>query len=119
MVSWTRSSAWVGSPVSRSATRYSASRWGSASASNGRPAVDAQVQRYGTAAGGEGTVEFDEVVSVLRLVGRRPDAPLVFADAGRRAARYAARSRSRSARTLARVSPARLARRVSLRAAAR
>ena len=28
MVSWTRSSAWVGSPVSRSATRYSASRCG-------------------------------------------------------------------------------------------
>jgi hypothetical protein len=45
-------------------------------------------------------------------VGRRPDAELVFADAGRRAARYAARSRGRSARTLARVSPARLARRV-------
>ena len=83
------------------------------------PTVAAQIQRYRTAADREGTVEFDEVVSVLRLVGRRPDAPLVFADAGRRAARYAARSRSRSARTLARVSPARLARRVSLRAAAR
>jgi len=83
------------------------------------PTVAAQIQRYRTAADREGTVEFDEVVSVLRLVGRRPDAPLVFADAGRRAARYAARSQSRSARTLARVSPARLARRVSLRAAAR
>ena len=83
------------------------------------PTVAAQIQRYRTAADREGTVEFDEVVSVLRLVGRRPDAPLVFADAGRRAARYAARSRSRSARTLARVSPAGLARRVSLRAAAR
>jgi hypothetical protein len=83
------------------------------------PTVAAQIQRYRTAADRDGTVELDEVVSVLRLVGRRPDAPLVFADAGRRAARYAARSRSRSARTLARVSPARLARRVSLRAAAR
>jgi len=83
------------------------------------PTVAAQIQRYRSAADREGTVELDEVVSVLRLVGRRPDAPLVFADAGRRAARYAARSRSRSARTLARVSPARLARRVSLRAAAR
>jgi hypothetical protein len=58
-------------------------------------------------------------VKVLRLVGRRPDASLVFADAGRRAARYAARSRSRSARTLTRVSPSALGRRVSLRAAAR
>jgi hypothetical protein len=83
------------------------------------PTVAAQIQRYRTTAERDGTVELDEVVSVLRLVGRRPDADLVFADAGRRAARYAARSRSRSARTFARVSPTRLARRVSLRAAAR
>jgi hypothetical protein len=83
------------------------------------PTVAAQIQRYRTVAGREGTVELDEVVSVVRLVGRRPDAPLVFADAGRRAARFAARSRGRSSRTLARVSPTALARRVSLRAAAR
>jgi hypothetical protein len=83
------------------------------------PTVAAQIQRYRTVAGREGTVELDEVVSVVRLVGRRPDAPLVFADAGRRAARYAARSRGRSSWTLARVSPTALARRVSLRAAAR
>ena len=78
------------------------------------PTVAAQIQRYRAAAEREGTVELDEVVSVLRLVGRRPDAALVFADAGRRAARYAARSRSRPARTFARVSPAAVARRVSL-----
>jgi bacteriochlorophyll 4-vinyl reductase len=83
------------------------------------PTVAAQIQRYHVAAEREGTVELDEVVSVLRLVSRRPDAALVFADAGRRAARYAARSRGRSARTLARMSPAGLGRRVSLRAAAR
>jgi hypothetical protein len=83
------------------------------------PTVAAQIQRYRTVAEREGTVELDEVVSVVRLVGRRPDATLVFADAGRRAARYAARSRGRSARTLARISPTALARRVSLRAAAR
>ena len=83
------------------------------------PTVAAQIQRYRTAAEREGTVELEEVVSVLRLVGRRPDAPLVFADAGRRAARHASRSRGRSARTFARVSPAPLARRVSLRASAR
>jgi hypothetical protein len=82
------------------------------------PTVAAQIQRYRTAAERDDTVELDEVVSVLRLVGRRPDAPLVFADAGRRAARYAARSRGRSVRTFARVSPSALARRVSLRAAA-
>src|SRR5690349_20151883 len=40
MVSCTRSSAWLASPVSRSATRYSASRWGSASSSNGRPGAE-------------------------------------------------------------------------------
>ncbi|MEO6056838.1 MAG: hypothetical protein ABIQ49_08360 [Gemmatimonadales bacterium] len=83
------------------------------------PTVAAQIQRYRAAAEREGTVELDEVVSVVRLVGRRPDAPLVFADAGRRAARYAARSRGRSARTLAKVSPMALARRVSVRAVAR
>jgi hypothetical protein len=83
------------------------------------PTVAAQIQRYRAAAEREGTVELDEVVSVLRLVSRRPDAPLVFADAGRRAARYAARSRGRSARTVARISPPGIARRVALRAAAR
>ena len=36
----------------------------------------------------------DETVGVFRLVGRRPDAALVYADAGRRAARYAARGAS-------------------------
>ena len=38
------------------------------------PTVAAQIQRYRAAAEREGTVELDEVVSVLRLVGRRPDA---------------------------------------------
>ena len=83
------------------------------------PTVAAQIQRYRAVAEREGTVELDEVVSVLRLVSRRPDASLVFADAGRRAARHAVRSRGRSARTFARVSPTALGRRVSLRAAAR
>jgi hypothetical protein len=83
------------------------------------PTVAAQIQRYRTAAEREGTADLDEVVSVLRLVGRRPDAALVFADAGRRAARYAARSSGRSARTFARVSPTSLARRLTIRAARR
>jgi hypothetical protein len=59
------------------------------------PTVAAQIQRYRAAADKDGTVDLDEVVSVIRLVSRRPDAALVFADAGRRAARYAARSRGR------------------------
>ena len=37
-----------------------------------------------------GDVAEDEALAVFRLVGRRPDAALVYADAGRRAARYAA-----------------------------
>ena len=80
--------------------------------------VAAQIQRYHQAAERDVGIDQDEVVSVLRLVGRRPDAPLVFADAGRRAARYAARSGG-PARTLARVSPAGMGRRIALRAAAR
>ena len=83
------------------------------------PTVAAQIQRYRQAAERGGSVDLDETVSVLRLVGRRVDAPLVFADAGRRAARYAARNRGRSSRTLVRVSPRRLARRLALRTAAR
>jgi hypothetical protein len=83
------------------------------------PTVAAQIQRYRQTAERAGTVDLDEVLSVLRLVGRRPDAQLVFADAGRRAARYAARTRGRSSRTLTRISPKGLARQISLRSVAR
>jgi hypothetical protein len=83
------------------------------------PTVAAQIQRYRQVAERGGWVELDETVSVLRLVGRRVDAPLVFADAGRRAARYAARGRGRSSRTLVKVSPYGVARRLALRSAAR
>jgi hypothetical protein len=83
------------------------------------PTVAAQIQRYRQTADRSGGVELDEVVSVLRLVGRRPDARLVFADAGRRAARYSARAGAGSARTFARVSPSRLRERISIRACAR
>jgi hypothetical protein len=79
------------------------------------PTVAAQIQRYRQSAERGGKVETDEVLSVMRLVGRRPDAALVFADAGRRAARYAARTRGRSSRTLVRMSPRGVARRLALR----
>jgi hypothetical protein len=82
------------------------------------PTVAAQIQRYRQSADRGGGVELEETVSVLRLIGRRVDAHLVFADAGRRAARYAARNRGRSSRTLAKLSPRRLARRLALRSAA-
>jgi predicted hydrocarbon binding protein len=83
------------------------------------PTVAAQIQRYRQAADRGGSVELEETISVLRLVGRRVDAPLVFADAGRRAARYAARLGGRSFRTLAMVTPGSVARRLALRSAAR
>jgi hypothetical protein len=81
------------------------------------PTVAAQIQRYKQTAERDGGVDADEAISVLRLVGRRPDAPLVFADAGRRAARYAARSHARPAWTLSRVSGGGLARRMAQRSA--
>lgn len=83
------------------------------------PTVAAQIQRYRETAQRRGTVDQDEIISVFRLVGRRSDAPLVFADAGRRAARYAARGRGRSSRTLARLSPRAFAHRIALRSVAR
>jgi hypothetical protein len=83
------------------------------------PTVAAQIQRYRQTAERRGAVDQDEIVSVLRLVGRRADAALVFADAGRRAARYAARGRGRSSRRLAKMSPGGMAYRLALRSAAR
>jgi len=79
--------------------------------------VAAQIDRYRDAADRDGTVADDELVSVLRLVGRRPDAPLVFADAGRRAARYAVRGGG--SRALVKVSPSALGQHLSRRAARR
>lgn len=51
--------------------------------------VQAQIARYAWHADRGHAVPLDEATSVFRLVGRRTDAPLVFADAGRRAARRA------------------------------
>jgi hypothetical protein len=83
------------------------------------PTVAAQIQRYRQSADRGTGVEIDETVSVFRLVGRRGDASLVFADAGRRAARYAAKTRGRFSRTLIKLSPRPLARRLALRSVAR
>ena len=58
--------------------------------------VQAQIARYAWHAARRNTVPLDEATSVFRLVGRRPDAPLIFADAGRRAARRAAPRWSRA-----------------------
>ena len=66
--------------------------------------VAAQINRYQDAAKKDGRVATDEAIAVFRLASRRPDAQLVFADAGRRAARYAARSSALPARALAQAS---------------
>ena len=77
--------------------------------------VQAQIARYAWHADRGHAVPLDEATSVFRLVGRRVDAQLVFADAGRRAAR---RATPRWPMVLG-VMPAGLARVVGTRAAGR
>lgn len=79
--------------------------------------VAAQIERYREASERDDTISMDEAVSVFRLVSRRPDAQLVFADAGRRSARMAARTASGG--TALRISPRSLRRRLGIRAARR
>jgi hypothetical protein len=54
--------------------------------------VAAQIERYREMVDRREPVTSEEATQVFRLVGRRPDATLVYSDAGRRAARYAARA---------------------------
>jgi len=62
-------------------------------------------------------VEPAQVEALLRLVGRRPDADLVFADAGRRAARRAVRRMSGLARLAVQQAPRLFGHRAARRAA--
>lgn len=80
--------------------------------------VASQIERYRKSSLRDGTVSLDEAVSVFRLVGRRSDASLVYADAGRRAARLAARRASGVTRALLRLCPRPLRRRLGRRTAA-
>ena len=81
--------------------------------------VAAQIERYEEAVEHGDEVPRDEALGVLRLVGRRADAQLAFADAGRRAARHAAKAAGRGARTLIRVAPGGMSRKVGFRTASR
>ncbi len=54
--------------------------------------VASQIERYRKLARSNRQISADEVVGVLRLVARRSDAGLVFAEAGRRAGQYLARA---------------------------
>jgi hypothetical protein len=79
--------------------------------------VAQQIERYREHAMRNGAVPADEVIQIFRLIGRRPDAALVYADAGRRAARYAARAGSKGTRLLLRASPRPFRRKVGTKAA--
>ncbi|MES2305483.1 MAG: hypothetical protein V4558_08245 [Gemmatimonadota bacterium] len=83
------------------------------------PTVAAQVARYRERAAAGGDLPEDEALAVFRLVGRRPDAALVYADAGRRAARYAARRLGIATRGLIAAAPGKLGTRLGLRASAK
>jgi predicted hydrocarbon binding protein len=69
--------------------------------------VRTQLAEYEALVRRDGRVADDLVEALLRLVGRRPDAELVFADAGRRAARRAVRRAFIGSRALARLAPRR------------
>lgn len=80
--------------------------------------VAAQIARYRRAAERDERIGDDEVVAVFRLVSRRADAELVYADAGRRTARYAARGVPALRRGLLRLAPTGLRRKLGMTAAA-
>lgn len=67
--------------------------------------VLAQIQRYGDLARADKRVDGEEVTALLRLVGRRADAGLVYAEAGRRAGRLAAARVSGTLRLLRHLLP--------------
>jgi hypothetical protein len=80
--------------------------------------VVAQIGRYDRLARSDKRVDGEEVAALLRLVGRRADAGLVYAEAGRRAARRAARRGSGTLRLLRHMLPAGFGRLLARRAAA-
>jgi hypothetical protein len=67
--------------------------------------VAAQIARYAALARSGKRVDGEEVTALLRLVGRRADAGLVYAEAGRRAGRMAATDVSGMLRLARRVVP--------------
>lgn len=83
------------------------------------PTVAAQAARYREQVTGGAGVSDEEAAAVFRLVGRRPDAALVFADAGRRAARFAARRLGIARRAAIAAAPGRAATALALRASSR
>jgi len=81
--------------------------------------ITMQLEQYADYARRGVRVDPAHVEALLRLVGRRPDADLVFADAGRRAARRAVRALFFPSRLAARAAPRVLGVAVAGRAAGR
>jgi hypothetical protein len=81
------------------------------------PTVAAQITRYQDMARTDGHVTVEEALSVFRLVDRRPDAALIFADGGRRAARHALRAGRFPGKSPVTANPGFVARRMGLRRA--
>ena len=76
------------------------------------PTVQMQLDEFEQMVRKDARVEDGHVEALLRLVGRRPDADLVFADAGRRAARRAVKRTSGVVRLFSHVAARRAARAV-------
>lgn len=76
------------------------------------PTVQMQLSEFEELVRKDARVEDAHVEALLRLVGRRPDADLVFADAGRRAARRAVKRTSGIVRMFGQVAARRAARSV-------
>jgi hypothetical protein len=74
-----------------------------------------QIKRYGEAVRRQQRVPYDEVLALARLVGRRPDADLVFREAGRRVARAALDTVSSTTRRASRSLPSAVGRPLALR----
>ncbi|MHB1327015.1 MAG: hypothetical protein ACYC2K_02320 [Gemmatimonadales bacterium] len=83
------------------------------------PTVAAQIERYREALEQGTMISEAEGVQVFRLAGRRSDAELVYADAGRRAARHAVRLRVARPAVLTAILPSASRRRAGQRRAAR
>ena len=77
--------------------------------------VAMQIERFGRLARRNMVVDRGEATALLRLAGRRTDAGLVFADAGRRAARHATGGVSPVARAFRRMLPGFARRRYGMR----
>ena len=77
--------------------------------------VAAQIERYSSMVRRREALGGEELVALFTLVSRRQDADLVFAEAGRRAGRYAAKETPRFLRILHRVLPSGIRQRVGRR----